>query len=491
MGLTPPSGIGAALVTAFDTDTTQSVADWMAEVVSLQGASPPPGRDLIPALHLPRLNGTGTRVVDVIGDSTSLDLAAFCNAVDNSQTMWAALVTTMRRQNPHITLTMNNRAIGGTGWLDPYDTGTVLAGEGKTIPSWFSNLSSTWISYVEADAPDVLFIVFGTNAATDGQIPLIRGLLETIAGWTKVPNVVFVTPKVNNRDGNNEWFGMGSYLRTLCRTNGAGYSTFSDIGYLGLLDLGRNYVSAAYGFDQAIQYMEDVPSAVRSGVPVVHNTAITLAETTGGDFSTTLVFPSMGGTAMYGTGARTILILAGNSVNNRVVITLGSDGTWTPVYQVEGSNSIGGQAGSAVSPAAGNVTIVLSCKAERVTLTINGSTGLNIRAPRYFNTFSPTLTVNFNSQTGSPTLNVTNFYQGICVSTPKTVTPDEAFGVLNGPEGGNGINHVGSRGNALDWAMMDSVDFSAPPFPAVVPTVDPAVAGQVWANSDVLTLSSP
>lgn len=470
---------------------------------SIPGTTTSPGvmavasADISPTLHLTALAGGGTRVVDVIGDSTTVT-GTLNNAVDDSQQINTALKLAFKRANPGLNLIWNNRAIGGTLWNHPAMTGNALQASlgvsniQQNYP-WFTNLANTWLSYVIADAPDVLIVNFGTNGPLAGSNTLMMDFLGTISAMAKVPNVIMLTPRVNYNPASpsnmNAYHACIAMIRTLCRSNGAGAKPvkFPNIPYLGLIDLGRNYIAATEGFDQAIQYMEAVPNSAQSNVLLVNNTPIPIGTTAHGDFAYQLVFPNGGNNNLRNWGLAKLFCYCGDSSANYIVFTFAASGVWNTQYQSTGA-AYDLVNGTNFAPPAGDVTVVVSCRGERITVDINGFRALEISQARYYDNFA--VTVSPQGALGTNTfMNVSWFYQGIGTPLSPRITPPDYFGSVGGPWGGSGLNHPSSKGDAIDWGVVDQLNFAAPPVPQIIPTVDPHVIGQVWANAGVLNTS--
>lgn len=431
------------------------------------------GNDIIPKFHLTNLSGGGAKVVDIIGDSTGTEIMG---QVDPSQTIWDALECEMQRRNPDCTFTFNNRAIGGANWSHPVMTGTAT---GLALPSWFVTPGNIWLSYVQTDAPDVLFVLLGTNAASAGSVvgggnsvaTYISQFLTVINGWTKKPNIIFITNKVANPAAGGQYLvdqdnykAMASFQRTFARTNGKGYTAFPLLPYFGLIDIGRHYVSRTEGYDPAIQYLQANAAYLATGltIPPPASPALALATTTAGDFRMTLVFPGAGNAVLFGiAGGNGFYITCSAFVGNRIQVSLNGAGLWVTRYELDGSIAAPAQAGATITPGAGDVTMLITCKSEIVQVSINGTMVLNTRAPRLISKHN--ITIGFASApTGSQTVNVTEFYEGIGAPRAEVLDPAVVYGAPGGPQGGNGINHPGSYGNTLDWDVISAANLTAP-----------------------------
>lgn len=433
----------------------------------------PSADDVIPKFHLTQLSGGGSKKVVIMGDSTATDTQTLGNAIEQTQTIWGALKTELVRQNPDITFTFVNRYIGGAAWSNPLQTGTAT---GLSLPSWFATPGNTWLSYIEAEAPDLLFILLGTNfpqaglAGGSSVTTYIRQIFENINGWAKVPNIILITNKVANPAPGGEWLAqqerwkaMSSFLRTFAKTSAKGYTSFGNIDYVGCIDIGRRYIALTEGYDPHIQYLTIKPSAVVSGVTAF---PYTVARSTHGDYYLKFVLKgAAGGSWNTVNGVTSIDIKCSEFLGNRLRLVVGTTGNFAPYYELDGGTSAPAQQGSTKSSSGGgDVTVELTFKAERVIVIIDGTECLNTVGPRLISAYDVIVTLN-GTVTGTPTMDVSAFYDGTGVAIPKICSPTEMWGVApsGGTQGGNGVNHPNSVSNAMfDYAVIEATNLTAP-----------------------------
>ena len=467
----------------------------------------PVSQDMNPGRHLSNLIGKTSATACIIGDSTATpgpdsvgtNAPGTINGVDPSQMVWAFLGNKLRADNPQITTwSFQNFAIGATTENQPLLTGTVLAN--PNTPAWFTDLSQTWFSYVQAASCDVLFWQFGTNAASAGYLggvgtqQFIRQDFENIDTWAKVPNVVIVTTKSANPATDNPTFddanssahkAQAAFHRTFARTDAAGYTSFplTQAKGFGLVDLGRYFTARMDGYDPAAQYMQSKPSCLASGVAMVAQDIAgtgpsTVCTTTHGDFRLTFVMPGAGGTTLFGYGgSNTIRVSAGMFNANYLRLSIGGGGNIVPRYVLDG-NSAGAPTitGTSVATSAGqDVFVTVSASGERFRVWIQDALALDIAAPRTLSDPVGGMPVNVGfatAPTGSPTMNITEFYEGIGAPTTDATNYGEGFGIGTGAtscnaslancQGGNSINHQRSNSAAIDHQVIDALDFRAP-----------------------------
>lgn len=463
--------------------------------------------DIIPAKHMSNLIGKTSATVIIIGDSTATGGplpsntaggTVTANGVDPSTMLWAQITDKIRQDNPQITnWTFLNYAIGGSAENGPLLTGTDL-GVDQTIYPWFTDLSHTWISYVDAAQPDILLYLFGTNASASGTG--ISGInassyftanMEEIDGWTKVPNVIIITNKTSTPSdttpgtddlNSSNHLGQAAFHRLIAQTNAAGYTTFDNVkakGF-GLIDLGRYAAMRLWGYDPASQYLEAAPQYITTGKAIINATtngvnASTVGYSIRGDYRLTFVLRGQGGATLGGYAGTALRVSASpNFLANYVRLNIDSGGTITPCYIIDGaifgSPTVCGDA--TATTISQDVGITVSAAGPHIRVWINGTLALDTVQARFI---TPTyggapINVNFAvAPTGSPTMDITEFYQG--VGAPVAVGNNYASGfgtassgnaAVAGFRGGNNINHSASFSEAYDRQVIQALNFAAP-----------------------------
>ncbi|MEJ8571243.1 hypothetical protein [Microbaculum marinum] len=459
-------------------------------------------RDLVPSLHLASLAGTGSRKIVYVGESQMSGTGSSTNGVDASQMFQPQLSDAIDEANPGRGFDHINRSIGGALWDSFLKTGTqILAAGTFALPSWFATAGNTWASYIEADEPDLLVIGLGLSNPVYSQIDDITAVLTEVSSWPKPSPVVFVTPAppITSASAYEYFKGMIAYLRTLCRSNGNGFTAWPNIPHIGLIDVGRWFHALTRGKDLALQSYLEVygpNSAGPTGIEMADDAPYLLPSPEDGDFMEELTFDDAGNGALYALGAREIVALIGGYVQgegNYVRIELSDDGGWTPAAQSNTSSDR--VTGTKVVPAAGDVVLRIACRNENVRVDINGETKLKTKKARYASSFEPYVKVVGTTFSSTPTMSVDLFYQGVARDVSAAlpgVTEAQWYGedAEDGPTGGNAFSHPSSVGVACIAGLIDMLDLTAPVIPRDIPTSDPGVAGQIWADSGVLTVSA-
>ncbi len=449
-----------------------------------------------PKLHLTKLSAAAAPKVCIIGNSTGTDGAQNPAAVRDY--LWGYIIRRMKEDNPSKAsgFAFTNYAIGGTTFGNLQLTGTQLIGLGITLPSWFVTVGNTWLSYVTALQPDVLIFDFGINDSYTLTNGTIRTTLNTINGYTKVPDLIFCTSKganpaagapYSNANYQAGYLSAAGVLRAAASC-GSFDSSLVNIPPIGMIDIGRAFQQQVNGVDPVEQpYTQTIVTPV---------TGITTFPYTfpqcDGDFDMSITFTGQVA-AMQTAGTAFNLVVAsagsgiptgfGDSSNFLNVTCSGANQLYVGYYPGAGfpviitnGNNLGGS----------NLTIRVTCKQDYLYVqTIASSTATNFDGvyPRAVGPMCPYLQIS-NPPAGGATMTIDYFRAGAMATTQPSLTALQAYGVLNGPNGGNGINHDGSIGlNAIDYEVLDGTDFCAQ---EAFGTAEISVSGVVAANTGLV-----
>jgi hypothetical protein len=410
-------------------------------------ATPSAPAQTLNASSLRRYAGTETPVCVIIGDSTSTELA---DSVHPIETLWGQITRALRRANPTKTHSFFNRGIGATNFNNLNQTGDDIP---ATLPSWFVDPSQTWLSYVEALNPDVLFICSGINTSNAAQIQYIRTTLETLAGWARVPDIVFVTNKLLNPDATsgqvalrNDQVAQAAGVRHIVRSQAAGFNV-QGLPRLGLLDFGRYYCQAFEGFDPCYQGLASL-SQTFSGI----TTFPYELPACDGDFDVEISFPGQLSTDLL-TGSNLLFIsladfFQGSTPWHRVRIGAGVGNNNTQI--ICENATVTGITAAAATP----LTVRVLARDERIVVVVNGVTTYDGPVARYQHVFRPQISFSSPPPNGT-TMTVTAFRAGRRRLTSPFLTADQVWGLPGGD--GNEINHPSSAGvAALDGVVLDA-----------------------------------
>ena len=214
---------------------------------------------------------------------------------------------------------------------------------------------------------------------------------------------------------------------------------------IGLVDLGRHFSARIDGHDPGAQFLQSKPSCLANGVPLgaigseVNTQASTVCYTTHGDYRLAFVLPASGGTTLFNYGgSNAIKISGGEMVGNYIRLVIGSSGNIVTKYIQDGN--IGGTpmiVGTSVPTTSGNdVTITIACTQGRIQVTIQDGgnaavTALDIEAARFVSEQAGGTPINIgfaSAPTGSPTMNITEFWEGIGYPTQQFSNYNLAMG---------------------------------------------------------------
>lgn len=138
--------------------------------------------------HLSVLSASKDKKVSLVGDSISTEIV---NSQGWSETFWFRLQKKMTSDIAE-NITFYNRSVGGNTWSDANDK----ANPELNAPDWYADREMSWLSYVEADEPDLIFLAFGMNDKQNFDQHAMRQVVFKIKSWAKVPDIVFVTNMV-------------------------------------------------------------------------------------------------------------------------------------------------------------------------------------------------------------------------------------------------------------------------------------------------------
>lgn len=425
----------------------------------------PSYQDFDVATFMPRFCSAQAPKVAFLGDSTTLRTGN--NSVGSDDNLAGYIMTRLREDNPSKSITFGNYAIPGSTLGRTPDTGTTLLGIGYSLPSWFTPTSSTWMSFVQSFAPDVLFVNFGINDAYTFTTGTLVTFLTSVCGWTKVPDIVFITNKGGTNNPTQSWIdgrlNAAALLRTISLSNARGIS-ISNLPRIGILDVGRQFHRMVNGFDPCIQTLADV--AVSSPVTTFPYSG----QKTDGDLWFDFTFAGQG-SAMQAAGT-TITVGLGDpngstGASSFIVFSSPSGGQFYGNYY--GGGSVSALSTNTNTWVAGTINIQIRVSGTHLLVYQNGTLAHDTQVVRYAGPFVPTVTL--TNPHASPSMTINRLSIGKCRRVPPSMSTLEAYGPLDGS--GNGINHGTSLSlNAIDRHLLQRLSFVAPlQFPGRLHTV--------------------
>lgn len=250
---------------------------------------PAPEPTLVAADHLRQVRlkyaSGGNVVVDELGDS-------MCQAASNQLNEFGSLSRivdlAIRAANPGVSpdrIVTNNRCIGSQTMTNVDPAGPDVSGNGPGIPSnaaqsvtsWYATPSNTWISYLQADCPDLIAIRFGN----DNQNLNISSWQNVIAytqraAWKTAcgsnPDIVIIatgfSPQSNSQLAGYVWQENMLYMSrwTASAVRAGLFDGYMALGgKVGLIDGGRRDILYQTGVDVGKPIMRRDKAAVIQG----------------------------------------------------------------------------------------------------------------------------------------------------------------------------------------------------------------------------------
>lgn len=430
----------------------------------------PTFQDFDVAQFMPRFCATQSPKVAFIGDSTTLRTGN--NSIGQDDNLVGYLMGRLREDNPTKTITFGNYAIGGSTLFNYNQTGVTIAGAGMTLPSWFTPTSSTWISFVQTFAPDVVFVNWGVNDAYTFTTSSLVSFLTTVCGFTKVPDIVFLTNKGSTSNPTQAYYdgrlNAAALIRTVSQSNGKGFAV-TNLPRVGAIDIGRQFNRMVNGFDPCVQSLSQVVSGtVVSSFPYT-------GPKTDGDLWLNITFPGLG-SAMQAAGTTVTVGLGDpNGADGGSSFVVFSSPSASQFYaNYYGGGSVSNQSVNTNTWAAGDINIQIHVSGSRLLVYNNGTVAHDTQVVRYAGPFIPKITL--ANPPGSPTMTINSLAIGKCRRVPPAMSALEAYGPLDGS--GNGINHGTSLSlNAIDGHLLQRLSFAAPvQFPGRLHTAAGAAA---------------
>lgn len=458
--------------------------DWEKAQAAMRAVMPSFGNKFIPALHLQRFASTLSPKVAVMGDSTSWDQGNnTAGLIDN---LWGFLRTRMREDNPGRTITFGNYAIGGSTIFQYNRTGVQITSDGLTLPSWFSPTSSTWISFVQAFAPDLLFVNWGVNDSYTFTTNSLNSFLSDVAAWTKIPDIVLITPKSANpvaagayrlRNYQAGYLNAAGLQRTTAAANSASYTAAATLPNLGLLDVGRAFEIMVKGRDPVVQDLLSVLEDVEGIDAFPYD-----FEGTDGDMFLDITFPGMG--AAFEAAGTVVTVKFGDpqgSTAGSSFITFSTTNGTTFFANMYGGGGLSVTSANLNNWSSGDLHIQIHLAGPRLYVTTQGSVVHDLLRPRYAGPFVPRITL--TNPPASPLMTVNAYYRSRMRPTLPGLSRAEAFGPRHGT--GNGINHGTSlQLNRVDRWFLQNTSFHCPVKPAASGRVVTAAGGITVGRDD-------
>lgn len=444
---------------AADYDTGwESIATEARVELGADNGSPFDG-DFAPESHAWRLTTGKTCTVVIAGDSNA---TPFANALFERDTLWGMLKEKLLEENPGVTFTFINRAIGATTW-------TNFNNVPNTIPAnilWYTNPATPWLDYIKLDEPDLLFLAFGMNDAQNFVAEQLRAVFESkISAWAKIPNIIMCTNLLPTTNTSQDQFDLP--ISQTGRAYVAGYerSYAKYYGY-GVLDFFKANRMLRDGYDPYQTRLEEVLLESATAMPFIHSAEVL-------DYSASFLFENVGANFWEESGNAIEIRLSLNAGN---VVWLGRTGggnveltifkgqqnyqTYSPSAKLIDALDTG-----VAAPITGDVTITVEIMSTTLRITVNGNTVFDGPVLRYGGLFTPK--IGYANDVAVARDVIVTMSVGVPIDKNYNLTSTEIFGPYTGattvtqkPYGGNGANHPTSLGaRAIYGYVLNNISF--------------------------------
>ena len=401
--------------------------------------------DLNPDVDLAKLEATSTPIVCAIGDST----VSNGNYVAPIDSQYSKIQAALRSKYPTKSFTFKDFSIGGST-LTQFTT--VLS---ANWPSWYTNHSATWSSYVSAAGCTTLLISYGLNDTGYQAASTWATALAAITSFPTIPDIIISTNIVANPAAGSPYSTaayQAGYLANaaLQRTIALSGNTLgvSNLPPIGILDIGRYFNMAVFGRDPAEQTLSTIipsTSPVIAGITGTGAFNYTLPTSTDGDFDLSVSVTN--GSSWQSSG--TIMTIGlfdsqggsgtGIAVGSVHVLTNNSTTFYTQPYYSNSSTYIPASASNWNSA---TNTIEVSLQAGHLRVIANGTVTLDQLIPAAETSFVPW--VNITTPPNGTTVTINSYAAGKMRAYTPLLSQSVCYGSTSGADSGNGINHVSS-----------------------------------------------
>lgn len=414
----------------------------------------PVGGGIVPMFHFRQAATVSNPKIVIMGDSISTPAPSY--TADQTDSMWGQIKRAFTEANPHLTPQFVNMAWGTRTWTNPLQTVASQIAAGAPVPGFaYGDGSGTWLSYVQAQQPDILILAFGMNDRQNFVAAQARGVIDNIRTWAKVPDLMMVTPMVPNRlsadtDMSSEEAQQGRYYNAHWTRSWALYNRVA------LLDLNRQYARVVQGIDPRNTFLTLDGPASTQPLPYTFPNAVDQ------DFGIEIVsgnrFPITSGmkltTSLAGPNSYSDLRIAqsGGNVLLRFSTVHASDGTpSTPLDIATG-----------VPVPTGGFTLSIFIKDCWARLVLDGTTLYDGPIVRHGGRFTPVLSY----LPGTAASVRVRTWTGRYYRNAPALSDDLMWGwsgANNETIGGNDLNHPTSRGAAYVYRqLIDAEDWTIP-----------------------------
>lgn len=412
----------------------------------------PVGGGIVPMFHFRQASTRANPKIVIMGDSLSTPAPTF--TADQTDSLWGQIKRAFTEANPHLTPQFVNMAWGTRTWTNANQTVASQISAGAPVPGFaYGDGSGTWLSYVQAEAPDILILAFGMNDRQDFVTAQARAVIDATRTWPTVPDLMIVTPMVPNRLSANtnissEAAQQGRYFNAHWSRSWALYNRVA------LLDLNRQYARVVHGIDPRNTFL------TLDGAAALQTLPYTFPNEVDQDFGLEITGPS----TLISTGMAVRTSMTGS--NEYSELRFGASGgnvllRIVSQHNVNGTPSNAIDIVSSVPVPLGPFTMTVFVKDCWARVMIGTSTIYDGPIIRHGGRFTPVVTY----FSGASTVNIRTWTGRYYRNTP-ALSDDLMWGwasASNEAVGGNDLNHPTSRGAAYVYRqLIDAEDWTIP-----------------------------
>jgi hypothetical protein len=390
------------------------------------------------------------------------------NYVAPIESQLSKIETAFKAKYPLKTFTFVDRSIGGTKLSD---VSTVLS---SGWPSWYTNHTLTWMSYIVNAGCTTIITSFGLNdTGFESGSTWITYFNGIVAGYpnSSVDEIISTNIVANPAGGapyNTQPYQSGYLANAALQRNIAANPAIlavTGLSQIGLIDIGRLFNMAVFGRDPVEQVLT---YSVLPSTPLVIGTTTTASfsynlPNTDGDFDVILQLNN--GSALTPSAAIQINLCAnasgsgGSQGISCFIQFLPNGGTnfYAQAY-FTGATFINTNVGGWTST---NNTMEVSVQAGHVQVYCNGVIAIDQILPiPEGNAFTPNILITNPANNTTVTLN--QYAYGTMRQYTPSLNQAAVYGSSpNGVNSGNGINHVSSYG--LNGVYAPAIEAALPP----------------------------
>lgn len=397
--------------------------------------------DIVPAEHLQKFMRAKDPVVVLVGDSLATPNP---NALDETSTLYSALVSKIRADNPGKNVSFYNRAVGGMAWSD-------INGVAWTnYPDWYTNQSAPWLSYVEALSPDLVVFAAGMNDGYQDAFDAdnVTSVVSKVKAWAKVPDIVFVTTPVPTLEPHANYAYFGTQAEQESRDKNAGWiRTYAKYHGYGLLDVNR----AANAARDARDILKTYSKRAISSLALPSGSFVADVAYACRDFSLSVELNS----TTFSSG-NTLGVRLGPRTNDVVLVrNVGGNLQFDFYYGAEPPSNYQNVL-TAIPAPAGAFSLQVEKRdglfVARVSTAAGVDEAVRVKIITHGGVFSPRVGWYDNQFASGPCVNLEWLNIGLDSRVRPSITNNALWGApgpaadTKYPDGGNGINHPTSRG---------------------------------------------